>query len=77
MIDRADAKCSYFLETEANPTTRLITRLCKSEENEAFARGGMYRNLMGGAPIKDNFKIVLWCDKADVNKALHLGIMPR
>lgn len=74
---RADAKCSFiYTETTPNPTLIDNKTMQIRDKDEDFARGGMYRNLMGGAPIKENYRVVLWCDKSDTTK-LHWGLSPR
>ena len=72
---RADTKCSFtYLETKPSPTLIDNKTMQIRSKDEDFARGGMYRNLMGGSPIKDNYKIVLWCDSTP---GLHWGLCPR
>jgi hypothetical protein len=68
---RADSKATISY-TESNPLLTLSNVTIQvRDDDEDFARGGEPRNLIGGPPILDNWKIVLW------SSYLHLAFIPR
>lgn len=68
---RADTKAT-ILWKEAKPPLKMSNITVQiRDDKEAFARGGTPRNLIGGPPFLDNWKIVLW------SSYLHLAFIPR
>jgi hypothetical protein len=77
---RADAKCSFiYTETTINGQPSPVEIANKTMQirsyKEDFARGGDPRNLIGGSPVKDTWRVTCWCDANQTIR--HWGLSPR